>query len=508
MKKQLPYLLLLFILFSSSLFAQIDQDVPDSRVQTIAEDLIVQGSIAVGTDAISGESFGFDTFRLKENNLRIHFDDTSTSGTFPSNDWRIAINDAANGGANYFAVEDATAGTIPFTLRAGAGANALFVSGTGGNVGLGTDAPVVELHVADGDSPAFRLEQNGASGFTPQTWDIAGNETNFFVRDVTNGSTLPFRIQPGAPTSALYVAANGNIGLGTAAPSQKLDVEGSADVLDNLYVGAQIGVGTTTPNASASLDLTAADKGLLLNRLTTAERTTLASTAVAGMLVYDTEDSQIYFYNGTEWANQITDLTDVMTSISALQTTVVSLQTAVTGLQNENAAQQTAITDLQNENAVQQTSITDLQNENIAQQTDITTLQNENTAHQTAITDLQNENAAQQAEIDAINACACDGTLGLTDFEQEPDGNGIILEQNIPNPFNSSTIINYNIPTNYSKAYIKVISALGEVIYDMPITKFGKGSLTLNKSNLQSAVYFYSLYVDGKKIATKRLVVN
>ena len=35
---------------------------------------------------------------------------------------------------------------------------------------------------------------------------MAGNETNFFIRDVTNGSKLPFRIRPGAPTSSIDVA--------------------------------------------------------------------------------------------------------------------------------------------------------------------------------------------------------------------------------------------------------------------------------------------------------------
>jgi hypothetical protein len=67
----------------------------------------------------------------------------------------------------------------------------------GGRVGLGTSTPVVDLHVVSGDSPTLRLEQNGSSGFTPQTWDVAGNETNFFVRDVTHSSNLPFRIRPG-----------------------------------------------------------------------------------------------------------------------------------------------------------------------------------------------------------------------------------------------------------------------------------------------------------------------
>ena len=39
-------------------------------------------------------SFGFDTIVLKENNLRIFFDDTSTSASFPRNDWRIIANDS------------------------------------------------------------------------------------------------------------------------------------------------------------------------------------------------------------------------------------------------------------------------------------------------------------------------------------------------------------------------------------------------------------------------------
>lgn len=53
--------------------------------QVIADNLIVQGSLCVGLDCLSTESFGFDTIRLKENNLRIKFQDTSV-GAFPSND--------------------------------------------------------------------------------------------------------------------------------------------------------------------------------------------------------------------------------------------------------------------------------------------------------------------------------------------------------------------------------------------------------------------------------------
>ena len=45
-----------------------------------ADDLIVQGSACVGLDCVNNEGFGFDTIRLKENNTRIRFDDTSVGG--------------------------------------------------------------------------------------------------------------------------------------------------------------------------------------------------------------------------------------------------------------------------------------------------------------------------------------------------------------------------------------------------------------------------------------------
>ena len=63
---------------------------------------------------------------------------------------------------------------------------------------MGTPTPAVELHVRDGDSPALRLEQDNSAGFNPQIWDLAGNETNFFLRNVSNSSDLPFRVFPDA----------------------------------------------------------------------------------------------------------------------------------------------------------------------------------------------------------------------------------------------------------------------------------------------------------------------
>jgi hypothetical protein len=185
--------------------------------QVIPDDLIVQGSICTGFDCVNGENFGFDTIRLKENNLRIKFEDTSV-GTFPTQDWQLTANDSASGGVNRFSIEaiSPTAST-PFTIEAGSNTNALFVD-DGGRVGFGTATPVLDLHVVSGNTPALRLEQDGSSGFTAQTWDVAGNEAVFFVRDVTSGSRLPFKIQPGASTTSLVLASDGDVGVGTLNP--------------------------------------------------------------------------------------------------------------------------------------------------------------------------------------------------------------------------------------------------------------------------------------------------
>ena len=208
-----------------------------------ADDEIIQGSLCVGLDCVNNESFGFDTIRLKENNTRISFNDTSTSAGFPTNDWTIRANASGSGGGNFLAFVDRgttengdESGTIVFEVDAGASANALRVA-SNSKVGLRTATPVLDVHITTTDTPAIRQEQTNGGGFTAQTWDIGANEANWFVRDVTGGSRLPFRIRPGAPTSSIDISATGNVGVGTASPTVNLDVRGS---------NSKIQVGTET----------------------------------------------------------------------------------------------------------------------------------------------------------------------------------------------------------------------------------------------------------------------
>lgn len=197
--------------------------------RTINDDLLVFGSACVGQDCANGEPFGFDTLRVKENNVRIAFIDTSTSAAFPSTDWQLRANDTHNGGANHFSIDELSSGTTPFRVNAGAPDWALYVD-SNGHIGVGTDTPEQLISLRAGDTPGLRFEQTASKGWPAQTWDMTGNEGGLLIRDVTNNLAIPFRIRSGAPSSSLFVSSTGAIGLGTSSPAGNLHLAASGPV--------------------------------------------------------------------------------------------------------------------------------------------------------------------------------------------------------------------------------------------------------------------------------------
>ena len=72
-------------------------------------------------------------------------------------------------------------------------------------------------------------------------------------------------------------------------------------ILVGFTMSAQVGIGTTTPDASAALDITSTTEGLLMPRMTEAQRIAI-STAATGLMVYQTDGTEgFYYYNGSSW---------------------------------------------------------------------------------------------------------------------------------------------------------------------------------------------------------------
>ncbi|NOT50503.1 MAG: hypothetical protein HOP10_04410 [Chitinophagaceae bacterium] len=65
-------------------------------------------------------------------------------------------------------------------------------------------------------------------------------------------------------------------------------------------IAQNVGIGTSTPNASAQLDVVSTNKGLLLPRMTSSNRV-LISNPANGLIVYDTTFNRLYQYQDGVW---------------------------------------------------------------------------------------------------------------------------------------------------------------------------------------------------------------
>ena len=128
-----------------------------------------------------------------------------------------------------------------------------------------------------------------------------------------------------------------------------------------------------------------------------------------------------------------------------------------------------------------------------------------NTSQQKQIDELKTMLLALQQKVESCNPCAANYSA-----EQSSKNillSGASLEQNIPNPFGYITTIHYTLPQQYVSAMIIITDKTGKSVKSVNISGSGKGSLKTDASALASGTYQYTLYVDGKLIDTKQMVL-
>jgi hypothetical protein len=158
-----------------------------------------------------------------------------------------------------------------YLLVGNGGSSGLAIS-SGGNVGIGTNAPSTVLDVQQNKNDdmvinytnlyagkATYLNMHSPSDYVAMTFDGASQAwslgqnggTSFQVGDITN-SKVPFTIESGASTNSMYINSSGKVGVGTTNPVNTLQVgtpnfsgSGYALQANGTNYGADIQVNTT-----------------------------------------------------------------------------------------------------------------------------------------------------------------------------------------------------------------------------------------------------------------------
>ena len=120
--------------------------------------------------------------------------------------------------------------------------------------------------------------------------------------------------------------------------------------------------------------------------------------------------------------------------------------------------------------------------------------------------ELYYETQEQSALIDSLikKVAALENEL----YGGDPILDGSKLFQNEPNPFKENTVIRYELPADYSSAYIMLFNMSGAYIDQFEVSGIGEGALTIDGNTLEAGMYLYTLIVDDKELDTKRLILQ
>ena len=84
------------------------------------------------------------------------------------------------------------------------------------------------------------------------------------------------------------------------------------------------------------------------------------------------------------------------------------------------------------------------------------------------------------------------------------NGSSILLEQNIPNPANNSTVIQYSVPAEGEVSF-KIYSVNGQMLYTKSENvQSGDHQIEINTSTFAAGIYFYTMEFEGQRL-TKRM---
>jgi len=166
--------------------------------------------------------------------------------------------------------------------------------------------PVSSLHFYSNNSESMTLKDGKlgiGTNLPSSTLDVVGQVTSTTLKitgGAANGLYLKSDASGLASWASLPAETDPQVNLATVNRVPKWN--GTALVDGAIVDNGSIGIGVSTPNASALLDVSSTTKGVLIPRMTSAQRIAIGSP-VQGLEVFDTTTGTFWYYTGSEWQN-------------------------------------------------------------------------------------------------------------------------------------------------------------------------------------------------------------
>ncbi len=151
------------------------------------------------------------------------------------------------------------------------------------------------------DASTNTLLVNGTETITSSTTATGGYGSNpviNFIYTPTSNQTVKLRTTNNSNGTQTIVSGTANITqIGSSAIINPWTLAG-ADTYNTI---GKVGIGTNAPNSTAILDLSSTTQGILVPRMTAAQKAAISSPA-NGLLIFQTDvPSDFYYYNGSSW---------------------------------------------------------------------------------------------------------------------------------------------------------------------------------------------------------------
>ena len=186
------------------------------------------------------------------------------------------------------------------------GNNKLFYDATNVRLGVGTNTPQSNIQISENKNGITNLQiSNTTAGTSSQAGlrldsDASSGTMNIGKYSSTSNAYLSIAARDGYLSNSNF----GDITLQNEVATGKIKFSAGAASTAQMTLTSvgSLGIGTTSVNESAIVQIDSTTKGFLLPRMTTTQKNAISSPAT-GLQVYDTTLNLISSYNGTSWVS-------------------------------------------------------------------------------------------------------------------------------------------------------------------------------------------------------------